>query len=361
MIEYHRKLEEFQQFAPELEAFISMKQLEKKVLEKGEFLVSIINTESFRDRELSYHGHAFIQKLVTDVRKYGEIIINKKACDVSLKRRKNNQTEIIVPHSLCRSVENTFLQLHQTINILRNTTSGCCMMPDGRMVFSDWNDNTVSVFNTDGSKNFEISIKQPFDIAYFSEDNTLAVTSYEYPKCCISMIDIHSKSIEKQIPLDIYYSCLYGIAVKDTKLICSTLGGIQLIDPYNNSRSYIVQDRNFPDCCYVAMFGDKIYSSNRKSNSVTCYNLQGTVQWTFKNESVLETPRGISVDNDGKVYVIGQLSNNVLVISADGQQHKEILTASDGLSGPQYLYYNRGTNQLLVAKNQQNAMLLTVI
>jgi DNA-binding beta-propeller fold protein YncE len=45
-------------------------------------------------------------------------------------------------------------------------------------------------------------------------------------------------------------------------------------------------------------------------------------------------PRGISVDNDGNVYVVGNRSNNVVVISPDGQRHRKLLSFKDGLSYP---------------------------
>jgi DNA-binding beta-propeller fold protein YncE len=48
-------------------------------------------------------------------------------------------------------------------------------------------------------------------------------------------------------------------------------------------------------------------------------------------------PRGISVDNDGNVYVVGGGSNNVVVISPDGQRHRQILSAGDGLVNPRVL------------------------
>jgi DNA polymerase III psi subunit len=53
---------------------------------------------------------------------------------------------------------------------------------------------------------------------------------------------------------------------------------------------------------------------------VTCCDLLGITQWEFKDERVLQGPRGISIDNDGNVYVVGYSTNNVVVISPDGQQ-----------------------------------------
>jgi DNA-binding beta-propeller fold protein YncE len=46
---------------------------------------------------------------------------------------------------------------------------------------------------------------------------------------------------------------------------------------------------------------------------------------------LLKSPRGISVDNDGNVYVVGCSSNNIVVISPDGQRHRQVLSSGDGL------------------------------
>jgi hypothetical protein len=56
---------------------------------------------------------------------------------------------------------------------------------------------------------------------------------------------------------------------------------------------------------YVTTSGDKLYYTNTITNTVTCCDLHGTTQWEFKDERVLQDPRGISVDNDGNMYVIG--------------------------------------------------------
>ena len=75
---------------------------------------------------------------------------------------------------------------------------------------------------------------------------------------------------------------------------------------------------------YVATSKDKLYYTNYKIHTVTCCDLHGTTQWEFKGERVLQYPRDISVDNDGNVYVVGYKSNNVVVISPDGQRHIQL-------------------------------------
>jgi DNA-binding beta-propeller fold protein YncE len=41
-------------------------------------------------------------------------------------------------------------------------------------------------------------------------------------------------------------------------------------------------------------------------------------------------------------------SNNVVVISPDGQRHRQVLSAGDGLVNPRVLDYDKATNRLLV-------------
>lgn len=221
------------------------------------------------------------------------------------------------------------------------------MLPDGKMGFTDHVKSNVTVFKSNGSKCFNVNTpSMAFDIAYNHEDDTLTVTSGMSLVHCITIIDIQNKQIKKEILVD---SCYYGIAVKEGKVLCSAVGkGIQLINLDNSQTSDIVRDE-IPEWCCVATHSSKVYHTNNHTNSVTCYDMHGTVQWTFKNESVLDIPRGISVDNDGNVYVVGYNSNNVVVIYEDGQRHNEILTARHGLYKPVSLDFNINTNHLLVA------------
>ena len=90
---------------------------------------------------------------------------------------------------------------------------------------------------------------------------------------------------------------------------------------------------------------------------MTCCDLHGTTQWKFKDNRVLRGPLGISVDNDGNVYVVGFSSNNVVVISPDGQRHSQLSSSNDGL---RVLDYDRSTNRLLVSNESSTACLFDV-
>jgi hypothetical protein len=89
--------------------------------------------------------------------------------------------------------------------------------------------------------------------------------------------------------------------------------------------------------------------------------LQSTTQWEFKDERVVKHPRGISVDNDGNVYVVVRDSINVVVISPDGQRHRQLLSSKDGLVKPRVLDYERSTSRLLVTDKSDIAFLYMIL
>jgi len=93
---------------------------------------------------------------------------------------------------------------------------------------------------------------------------------------------------------------------------------------------------------------------------VTCCDLNDTTQWEFNDKHVLQYPCGITVDNDGNVYVVGSNSSNVVVISPDGQRHRQLLSSKDGLSNPRVLDYDKSTNRLLVVNASRKAFLFDV-
>ena len=63
---------------------------------------------------------------------------------------------------------------------------------------------------------------------------------------------------------------------------------------------------------HVATSGEKLYYTNSDTHTVTCFDLNGTTQWEFKDERVIQFPLGISLDNDRNLYVVGLQSKNLI-------------------------------------------------
>jgi DNA-binding beta-propeller fold protein YncE len=122
----------------------------------------------------------------------------------------------------------------------------------------------------------------------------------------------------------------------------------------------VTANSSAPFWSYVTSFNDRLYYTNSERNEVECCDINGTILWTFTDTSVLKAPRSIDVDEYGNVYVVGTDSVNVIVISPDGKEHRQLLSKADRLDDPRALHYDRQTRQLLVANAARSAFSYSV-
>jgi DNA-binding beta-propeller fold protein YncE len=153
---------------------------------------------------------------------------------------------------------------------------------------------------------------------------------------------------------------IVGMAIRGgTIYYCTWENGLKKLNISDQSVRDII-NRDMTGVSYVATSEDKLYYTNYIKHTVTCCDLHGTTQWEFKSKRFLQELGGISVDNDGNVYVVGYKSNNVVVISSDGQRHIQLLSSKDGLVKPYVLDYDKSTNMLLVVNEHITAFLFDV-
>ncbi|CAG2210092.1 unnamed protein product [Mytilus edulis] len=199
----------------------------------------------------------------------------------------------------------------------------------------------ITVVKSDGSLDFKIDLKPfaPFDITNIPNTNTIAVTSNSSND--IKIVDVNARGVLKTYCLD---SPCAGITCKENSFIlCSRENGILELNQHDGSIKTIVSLK-MDNYSHVAISGDKIYYTHSQNHSVTCCDFQGQIQWTFRDRKI-KFPIDVSVDNDGNVFVAGNHSNNVVVISQDGQQHKQLLSSMDGIEWPNGLIFDRDNNQ----------------
>jgi DNA-binding beta-propeller fold protein YncE len=249
------------------------------------------------------------------------------------------------------------LKLKQKINIRGHLVSGCSLLPDGRMVLSCYITDTVTFINKEGVELFQIGKDKTgpstYDTVYIKDKNSVAVSSGPVGNRCITIIDIESQKIMTTITID---DVTLGMAVRGKTIYYCTGNMLNLTD----KSVCDINSSNKSNITYVVTSGNKLYYRGCKPHTVTLYDLYGTTQWEFKDEWVLKGPCGISVDNDGNVYVVGNSSNNVVVISPDGQRYRELLSSMDGLLHPVVLEYDKSTNRLLVVSESKSAFLFDV-
>ena len=360
LIEYQTNIVNIEKYASELQTFIAVKQIEKDIETHDTCLQSLVNSDSLNQTKLTYKIDTGLKNIITTIQKFAEVVVESKPCEMISVRRKDKQAQMMVAElSPPMSVENIQLNLKQKINIKGFNIRGCSLLPDGRMVFSCYSTSTVRFINKEGIESFQISKDKTgsFDTVYIKDTNNVAVSSGYGDNACIDIIDIESKKVMTTISMDTF---IIGMAVRGrTIYYCAKHKGLKMLNLSDRSVSDIISS-NMSNVCYVATSGDKLYYTNTNTNTVTCCDLHGTTQWQFKDIRVLQGPLGISVDNDGNVYVVGCYTNNLVAISPDGQRHRQLLASKDGMSHPCVLDYDKSTNRLLVVNQSESAFLLDV-
>jgi DNA-binding beta-propeller fold protein YncE len=361
LIEYQTNIVNIKRYASELQTFIAVKQIEKEVETQDTCLQSLVNSDSLNQTKLTYKIDTGLKNITTSIQSFAKVVVESKPCEMIFVRRKDKQAQMMVAElSPPMSVEHIQLNLKQKINIKGINITGCSLLPEGRMVFSCNSTNTVKFINKDGIKSFQISKDKTgsstYDTVYIKDTNSVAVSSGgKGGKRCINIIDIESQKVMTTIPM---YTYILGMAVRGrTIYYCTGYKELKMLNLSDRSVSDIINSSMY-GVDYVATSGDKLYYTNTNTNTVICCDLHGTTQWEFKDNSVLQCPYGISVDNDGNVYVVGFDTNNVVVISSDGQRHRKLLSSKDGLSCPIVLDYDKSTNRLLVVNHKGSTAFL---
>ena len=362
LIEYQTNIVNIKKYASDLQTFIAVKQIEKDVETHDTCLQSLVNSDSLNQTKLTYKIDTGLKNITTSIQKFAEVVVVSKPCEMVFVRRKAKQAQMMVSElSPPMSVQNIQLKLKQEINTKGIAIRGCSFLPDGRMVFSCGSSNTVRFISKDGVELFQIGKDKTgsstYDTVYIKDNNTIAVSSGYTDNRCIVIIDIENQKVMTTISMD---TSICGMGVRGrTIYYCTSDKGLLMLNLSDKSVSDITKSK-MSSVDYVATYGDKLYYTNCYTHTVTCCDLHGTTLWEFKDSCVLKGPLGISVDNDGNVYVVGYSTNNVVVISPDGQRHRQLLSSTDGLSVPYVLNYDQSTNRLLVVNRSSTAFLFDV-
>ena len=358
--EYKTNMVNIKQYASELQTFLALKQIGSDVEAQDTCLDALVNSDSLKQTKISCNINTNLKNLTTSIQSFGEVVIESTPCELTLIRKKDKQAQIMVADLPPMSVDNIQLNLKQKVHTKGKNMTGCSLLPDGRMIFSCDKKGILTFLNKEGVELFQMGKGKigscTYDTLYIKEDNSVAVSFGIEGKRCIAIINIENKKVMATISMD---TNICGMAIKGRTIYYSTWnGGLNMLNLSDKSVSDINRIMCFVS--YVATFGNKLYYTNYFTDTVTCCDLQGTTQWEFKDERVLKGPFGISVDNDGNVYVAGLGSINVMIISPDGHRHRQLLSSKDGLVQPKVLDYERSTNRLLVVNQSDTAFLFDV-
>ncbi|CAG2255314.1 ERN1 [Mytilus edulis] len=201
-----------------------------------------------------------------------------------------------------------------------------------------------------------MGIPSAYDIANGTIDNTVIVSSNGIVNTStgINIVDIQERKISKYVPIESY---CYGLVERDGHVIFCSEPGMKILNLHTETVSTITT-KGVSSTSFIDTNVKNIYYTTYFGNSVTCCDFQGAIKWTFKDDTILKNPQGISVDENGFSFVLS--NDSVVLISPCGKQHKTILSSNDGLRDAQALHYDKARNILLVANKEEKAFLYKI-
>ncbi|CAC5379494.1 unnamed protein product [Mytilus coruscus] len=243
--------------------------------------------------------------------------------------------------------------LRQQFNIKKSENESLnissCIKIDNTLVFTDYLNNRLIICNSDGIDIHHIPLSYIPWYMTVVNINTVAVSCSGRT---IQIINISTGSVTSTINTSGY---CYGISYNDNNLyvvinysiihVMDLTGKvIRTIPLPSDGINDITVDRDRLVCIDVT--------------SIYCCSSNGKLIWKFKFYKFKDLC-GVTTDNEGNVYVTSYKTDTVVVVSNDGQHHREFLTKSDGLNEPRGIYFDKN-NKILLVCNDDGAFLFDV-
>ncbi|XP_063399481.1 uncharacterized protein LOC134684130 [Mytilus trossulus] len=347
IIQYNVEIENINKYASDLQAFLGMREIQKNINTSEHCIQSMVQKKNLERVGLDFDIDTKLREFLTNVRKFGSILVDSCQTDnIELVRKKDRQAQILATEE--QSINNIKLNFKRKLRTSCNITKGCCVTAKCEYLFTDYNEcnEKLVVLNSNGKAVYTIDLSEPysaFDLVCI-DDNIVAVsTGYSNGNTGVIIIDLTTRKVKRFVKLP----CTpYGITFDGESVICCSDGN----DIHISMKDFCCTD--IPSPCmsqdsYIAKQGDNTVYSVPDANKVFCLD-EGTLVWEFKNDSVLKNQGGITVDDKGNVFVVGMSSKNIVVISPDGKQHKEIQIKECGLTEPSTICFDKINKQMLV-------------
>ena len=243
---------------------------------------------------------------------------------------------------------------------------GIAITNDGRRLLADRNNDKIKMFSRDMKSLCSLSLTTtPLDIAV-TGDREAVVSCLGETKLLILDISDRRMNIKGTIELPF---AVYGIAPYQDKLLVATpwstpSASVKLIDQtgrvYWSTRTDQQGQQLFYCPEYVTCYDDggsaAVIVSDRYNDTLTVLNAD-TGDVITRRQVKGKSPKGVTTDTTGNIYVCYYRTDEVAVLTKDLSQENVLLSKRDGLSRkPQATVYNAVDHQLLVSYDSRNTV-----
>ncbi|WAQ95140.1 TRI56-like protein [Mya arenaria] len=330
-----------------------------------------------RNTKIDFVIDGNLERLMTSVSRLGEIRVTSSSAEMvtsqALRVAKadsdpEDETDIRGSRRTLRSIKsmnsiksggsaNLYAHLTETFSGRSETDTESCwftgavFLPNGSLVLVDRNNSKLKLVDRSCQLVQELHLEQqPYGITVVTA-NQVAVTLPRENK--VEIYDIGASFVLQESFLlnDRGYGICFAVDRFAVLAACASPPAIKVL-----SRSGEEKHSLCPKDDYHPMFfrpwyvqmdtsGQNMYVSDTHRCHVTC--ITGTVlkQWVYKDTS-LNSPRGLHVTKDKRVLVCGFGSDNVQLLSNDGDLIGDLLARSDDVMGPQDVTLNQAEDKM---------------
>ncbi|XP_060564047.1 uncharacterized protein LOC132723365 [Ruditapes philippinarum] len=288
--------------------FIDLKLAEKTIKNMERQLITL---SSFDIKEHNFQSNGVILNLFKTEKSLGTLTQkagNTECQSVQIKSRQSSHVG-----KIC--VETSKDEI--TCNI-----TGMTLVTPDLLIITDYNNDAVKMVDTSSqSVSDQLQLDAgPQDITRFTSTE-LAVTLPD--KETIQLIIISSNKLIKRHTIKVDGKC-YGISCYQGKLVVSfpNPSKLQILDINGTLLTTIDEKNNFNCPCYITCNRSSIYVSDYVMKTVTRLNWQGDVIGSYSGMSF---PTGMSLSDDGTVFVCDEGRNVIEEISGDCSTGKVVL------------------------------------
>ncbi|CAC5393488.1 unnamed protein product [Mytilus coruscus] len=340
-------------YASDLQTFLGVKEMTEKADQENSTIEAMNNYEVVK---LDITISDDLSSLVHSISSFGEIFTHTEQSTETLSLRSIDfQAPIEVPTTLTK--KSTIHLPHGKHDVC---VHGCEILEDGLILFADFENKRLITYSEDDADYFEFMNLpgKPFDLVHTKNDNICVTLS---DKKGMLFINISTKLILNSV--EVGHRC-FGNAADLQHLAIRAIHSITSdheIIFYNFDGKLIhrvkVPGHSVRQICYS---GNEVKCTESEKNLVSCYPKDGNLSWAFNDEDIIRYPAGVAEDRNRFIYLVRQETNNVIVISPDGQYCKQILSLKDGLDKPFAVCINVSRNELLVCNFSGKAILFAL-
>ena len=345
------KFNKIKEHASDLQIFLSLPHLISKANDEEKEVEKLGS-----DGKLNRKSIIFTTRIdeIIKMKSIGDIGVDDIKSDVAYVKEKEKQAQIVGP--LTRRTNDIInLKLLKEIDVKvgnpSNIITGCTISDNGKVLFSEYNKSIyidrVTLNDSNGNYIRTVQPLDPFEGPYYDiaslDTHTIAVST----GTCIRIVNTDTHNLLHKIEND--YDC-YGITHCDGNLYyCSSHEGIRRFD-LNTKTNQVLVPTEVSAFSYISCDGNRLFYTS-STETISCCDINGKSIWRFEDTSLLRSPRGVVVDNHGFVFVAGEESGNIVVISPDGNSSKEV----SQISNPIAMCYDKKENKILVCHTDNKA------